>query len=801
MSELVGEARVRIVPDTRDFRTDVERGVTRSVRQAEAALRSTNSEMAKFSRGTLVGTGALRQLGRAAAFASLSFVGGAGLVVTLKSASQAASALNEATARSEVVFGASAATIETWSRTSATALGLARDQAVQAAGGFGALLRPLGFTERSAADTGRALTQLAADLASFSDTSVPDALLAIRSGLVGEVEPLRRYGVVLSEAAVQQEALAQTGKQSVTELTAQEKVAARLALVFKQTSFAQGDFARTSGDLANQERTLAANLRDLQIVLGQALNPEIVNVVTRLNAWLGNTENQEEVQRQANKAVRDGIAILEGFGRGLDAVRQIVSPLIGLMGGLTNAVELLVTATVVGRIARFAGLLGGGQAAAAAGVAETASLAGGARAATSRVTALRLGLLRLGAIGAVALTIDLLINTGLGGRYSGRQGWVNLFHDLSAPGRLFREGTNRLFGFDFTQSIDPSWTTFFKELERVAAIGRLRALDQIENLRLDRTRPSTRPFDAISYPFRGAPVTDAQRRAIAESAVAGTGTDAEIQAIQAQIDAAEKARAFAQQRIDAGRGNVQRFADAVVDLNRQIRSGEDRVDAILQQRAQDAQDRRDKLRDAAEKARQAGIEAANSVIELLDVSRDSARREAEDEAAAAEDAARRRAERIDRLTRIPETLRLQLSIAEQRADSEGKLVPFLRRERIAVQKQIAELKRIGAGQEAILAARLQEETIKRRIRDISKQAQPFSLTDLFAFAGEQVATYGSDVAAGGRPLSAQDARASFGAGVLNHAGDRNITVIQNFVGERNAAQAIQEATQAARALK
>jgi hypothetical protein len=131
-------------------------------------------------------------------------------------------------------------------------------------------------------------------MASFNNADPTQVLQDIRSGLVGEAEPLRKYGVLLSEARVQQLALSQTGKSSVKSLTDQEKALARVAIIFKDTAAAQGDFARTSGGLANQERILKAEVADLEANLGKLLLPAVTKLtgvlVDATGAAVGLTE-------------------------------------------------------------------------------------------------------------------------------------------------------------------------------------------------------------------------------------------------------------------------------------------------------------------------------------------------------------------------------------------------------------------------------------------------------------------------------------------------------------------------------
>ena len=266
---------VRVLGDTRDVEAAFARS-NRAATQFGASVETTGKRADKaarnltsFAKGTAAGFGG--------AIAIQALVSGIGKSVT------AASDLNEQIAKSREVFGASSQAIESWSRETASSLGIARNEALAAAGTFGNLFRSVGIQGSEAAGLSRQFVQLAADLASFNNASPEDTLAAIRSGLIGEAEPLRRYGVLLSEARVQQLALAQTGKESTKELTAQEKLLARVNLIMRDTTIAQGDVARTSGSFANQSRILRAQLSDLEANIGGALLPALTNLVTGLN--------------------------------------------------------------------------------------------------------------------------------------------------------------------------------------------------------------------------------------------------------------------------------------------------------------------------------------------------------------------------------------------------------------------------------------------------------------------------------------------------------------------------------------
>jgi hypothetical protein len=332
-------------------------GLIRGFRQAARASSQFNREISKLTRGGLAGAG----FGRSVAFASSTFLGGAGLVAGMKQTIEAASDMNEQLSKSSVVFGDSAAAIEDWSKTSATSMGLAQRQAIATASSFGALFQPLGIVGAKAADQSRKLTQLGADLASFYNTDVQDALDAIRSGIVGESEPLRRYGVLLSESRVQQEALNETGKKSASQLTNQEKALARINLIFKDSTVAQGDFARTSGGLANQLRIAQAQIDNLKVTLGQALLPEVSRIVKGFNDWISQTKNQQSVLdtfKQVVGAVTGTLSTLRDIFQGMNKVTGSTKTSLELLFGALVAFKTLRLASTLLEIATNIGLIG-----------------------------------------------------------------------------------------------------------------------------------------------------------------------------------------------------------------------------------------------------------------------------------------------------------------------------------------------------------------------------------------------------------------------------------------------------------
>lgn len=234
-------------------------------------------------------------------------------VGAIDKATSAASDLNETINKTSVVFGSSARDILEWSKTTDTALGQSQQTALEAASAFGNLFTSLGTGRSDAAEMSRTLVELASDLASFNNIDPTEALEKLRAGIVGETEPLRTLGVFLNETVVKAKAV-ELGFEAVGgQFTEQQKVMARYAIILQQTANAQGDFARTSDDLANAARITDAQFQNLNSTLGQAFLP----IKTAFVRGLG--EILTAVQPFAQQ-------IIANFARGLASAVRLVTP-------------------------------------------------------------------------------------------------------------------------------------------------------------------------------------------------------------------------------------------------------------------------------------------------------------------------------------------------------------------------------------------------------------------------------------------------------------------------------------------
>jgi hypothetical protein len=210
--------------------------------------------------------------------AAIGAIGAASFVAVQK-----ASDLNETITKSNVIFGDAAKIVQAFADTAARSLGQTRQEAINAAATFGTFGKSAGLVGVELADFSTKFVTLATDLASFNNTSPEEAVLALGAALRGEAEPIRRFGVLMNDAALKQVALEMGIYNGNGALTAQQKVLASSELLFRQTTDAQGDFERTSGGLANQQRILRASIDDIVTTLGELLLPAFERFVTFIN--------------------------------------------------------------------------------------------------------------------------------------------------------------------------------------------------------------------------------------------------------------------------------------------------------------------------------------------------------------------------------------------------------------------------------------------------------------------------------------------------------------------------------------
>ena len=211
-----------------------------------------------------------------------------------------------------------------------TLLGIDPTEAMNNMATIQGLTTSFGMASDKAYILSKNLTQLGYDLASLKNIPVAESFTKIQAAISGELEPIRRLGVDLSQARLQQELLNLGYSQSVSTLSQADKAVLRYIAIMKQTTDAQGDFARTLSSPANMIRILQAQLNSLARSVGSLLYPALKSILPPLIAAV-----------ELVKELVTGIASLMGvkvefpdFSSASDAV-----------GGVTDAMDNTTKAT------------------------------------------------------------------------------------------------------------------------------------------------------------------------------------------------------------------------------------------------------------------------------------------------------------------------------------------------------------------------------------------------------------------------------------------------------------------------
>lgn len=212
--------------------------------------------------------------------------------------------------------------------------GLSETMAKQYTGTFGAMAKAFGFVESEAYAMSTTLTGLAGDVASFYNITQGEAYTKLKSVFTGETESLKDLGVVMTQTALDQFALANGYGKTTAKMTEQEKVALRYAFVQQQLSLAQGDFARTSDSWANQVRILKLQFDSLRASLGQGFIAAVTPVIKVINTIMGKLVQLANVFSAFMKRL---FGVKSDSSSGIGAVASDVSSATNAMDNLSNS--------------------------------------------------------------------------------------------------------------------------------------------------------------------------------------------------------------------------------------------------------------------------------------------------------------------------------------------------------------------------------------------------------------------------------------------------------------------------------
>ena len=266
---------------------------------------------------------------RRAGLAAVAF--GGVVAVAMKKAVDAASDLEEATNKFTTVFHKTKVSAAEFEKVLVKSYTMSTRAARTHLSAVGDLLKPMGLTEKAALDMAFASAKLAADIGSFNDQPTAAVLNNIKSALVGEYEPMRKFGVALSAARVATEALNMGLADTKENLTAGHKAQAAFKLIMEGSKDAIGDVARSSESYALQVKQLQANWEDFLAKVGQPLMENLAGILKNFNGWVAvNKELIDQKVQETIDSIRVSVETLYNLATGVSG--QIAE--VGVIGFL-----------------------------------------------------------------------------------------------------------------------------------------------------------------------------------------------------------------------------------------------------------------------------------------------------------------------------------------------------------------------------------------------------------------------------------------------------------------------------------
>lgn len=186
----------------------------------------------------------------------------------------------------DVTFGSLNTEVNRFAENAITQFGLGQTVTKKYVGTFGAMAKAFNFSNKEALAMSETLTGLTGDVASFYNLSSDEAYTKLKSVFTGETETLKDLGVVMTQNALDQYALANGYGKTTSKMSEQEKVALRYKFVLDKLNIANGDFARTSDSWANQTRVLSLRFNELKATLGQGFINIFTPIIKGINMVL-----------------------------------------------------------------------------------------------------------------------------------------------------------------------------------------------------------------------------------------------------------------------------------------------------------------------------------------------------------------------------------------------------------------------------------------------------------------------------------------------------------------------------------
>ncbi len=231
----------------------------------------------------------------------------------------------QAVGKMEVVFEQNARNIDKWAQNSLKNFGLSRSTAIEMVADFGALFKGVGINIVKTEEWSRTLVERTMDLANFYNTSIDETINALNAIVTGQTEPLRRFGINMTQATLQEYAYSKGIRKKIQDMTEAEKVQLRYNYVIEKTAMAVGTTARESDTATGQLNKLKESLKELALGFSEHIIPIILPFIEALNKLI-------ELFSNLSDGTKKFIVIIGG-------IVAAIGPVIVILGSLFKGVK------------------------------------------------------------------------------------------------------------------------------------------------------------------------------------------------------------------------------------------------------------------------------------------------------------------------------------------------------------------------------------------------------------------------------------------------------------------------------
>lgn len=184
------------------------------------------------------------------------------------------------------VFGENNKAVKDWLKTSMESFGLSKLSAAEMIADFGALFDNYGFKIEETTKMSQSLVERVRDLGAKYNRTSEEVSTALNAIFTGQTEPLRKFGVVLNQASLQEYAYAQGVRKKISEMTEAEKVQLRYNFVMAQTSTALGYFKKEHNTASAQLENFREIVKEIGVTFGEVIIPVFGPILNGINNTL-----------------------------------------------------------------------------------------------------------------------------------------------------------------------------------------------------------------------------------------------------------------------------------------------------------------------------------------------------------------------------------------------------------------------------------------------------------------------------------------------------------------------------------